>query len=81
MLSSPVVALLSDELHHMKSLSGMSVLMYGGRVLGRVSSVSIVSELEGWESSESMLEHLLRVSIIFSLQVVVLSGARTALLS
>ena len=47
MLSPPVVVLLPDELHHIKSSPGMSVLMHGGRVLGEVSSISIVSELEG----------------------------------
>ena len=47
MLSPPVVVLLSDELHHIKSSSGMFVLIDGGRVLGDISSISIVSEPEG----------------------------------
>ena len=45
--SPPVVVSLLDESHHIKSSSGMSVLMHGGRVLGEVSSISIVSELGG----------------------------------
>ena len=47
LVSPPVVALLSNELHHIRSSSGMSVLMDGGRVLGKVSSISIVPELGG----------------------------------
>ena len=46
-MSPPVVVLLSDELHHIRSSSRMSVLMDGGKILGEVSSISIVSELGG----------------------------------
>ena len=76
-----VVALLSDELHHIKSLSGMSVLMDGETLLGGVSSVSMVSELGGWESSESVLYCPLGECTISSSKKVVLSGMGTALLA
>ena len=47
LVSPPVVVLLSNELHHIRSSSEMSVLMDGGKILGGVSSISIVSELGG----------------------------------
>ena len=47
LVSPPVVVLLSGELHHIRSSSRMSVLMDGGKILGEVSSISIVSELGG----------------------------------
>ena len=46
-VSPPVVVLLSNDLHHIRSSSGMPVLMDGGIILGEVSSISIFSEIGG----------------------------------